>query len=114
MSDLIDRQVAIDMIAKLPSTMSVCLSLEECGGMKRMQRMVIRKLDEIPSVTPKQKEGYWMREGISNDALLSKIITCTVNSFDNDGMDICSECGSAYRDALIRFKFCPNCGAQMS
>ena len=54
--DLISRQAAIDAVAELVSSMSVCVSLDECHGMKRMQGNAIRALDELPSVQPERCE----------------------------------------------------------
>lgn len=49
MDDLISRKAAIDAVAELATSMSVCISVDECHGMKRMQGMAVRMLDELPS-----------------------------------------------------------------
>lgn len=62
MDDLIDRQAAIDAVAELASSMSVCISVDECHGMKRMQGMAVRALDNLPSAQPNkelEKTGEW-------------------------------------------------------
>lgn len=50
--DLIDRQKAIDAVAHITSTMSVCLNKYECNGMKRMQNQAVIELAEMPSAQP--------------------------------------------------------------
>ena len=57
MSDLISRQDAIEAVAELASSMSVCISVDECHGMKRMQGMAVRVLDDLPSVQPQSTMG---------------------------------------------------------
>lgn len=59
------------------------------------------RIKALPSVTPRQKIGYWTRELIINEyggCIGAKMI--------------CSECGqdNGYDK---RMKFCPNCGAKM-
>lgn len=66
MNDPISRHAAIDAVAELASSMSVCISVDECHGMKRMQGMAVRVLDELPSVQPEiircKDCKHWMRE----------------------------------------------------
>lgn len=50
--DLISRQAAIDAVAHITSTMSVCLNKYECNGMKRMQNQAVIELAELPSAQP--------------------------------------------------------------
>lgn len=52
MSDLIDRQAAIDAIEHITSSMSVCVNTDECHGMKRMQRQAVIELANLPSAQP--------------------------------------------------------------
>lgn len=47
--ELIDKKEVIDEIRCLATTMSVCLNKDECHGMKRMQEMVLKILEEQPS-----------------------------------------------------------------
>jgi hypothetical protein len=54
-SDTIYRQAAIDAIAELTSSMSVCISVDECHGMKRMQGMAVRALEGLPSAQPEKR-----------------------------------------------------------
>ena len=67
MSDLISRQAAIDAVAELASSMSVCISVDECHGMKRMQGMAVRALDDLPSVQPQSTMGQ-----VTEDVQLTK------------------------------------------
>lgn len=69
MKDTIYRQDAIDAVAELVSSMSVCISVDECHGMKRMQGMAVRALDNLPSAQPeiiRCKDCRWGREACGN------------------------------------------------
>lgn len=55
-------------------------------------------LNDLPSVTPKQRTGHWRHY---------------------EGMLICSECGAEFYDDIMEYcgddvpKCCPNCGVKM-
>ena len=49
MDDSISRQVAIDAVEHITSSMSVCVNSDECHGMKRMQRQAVIELANLPS-----------------------------------------------------------------
>ena len=55
--DLISRQDAVDEIANLASSMSVCINHDECRGMKSMQNRAIKAIENLPSVQPEQ---HWI------------------------------------------------------
>lgn len=57
MSDLIERQTAIDAVEHITSSMSVCVNTDECHGMKRMQRQAVIELANLPSAQP---EPQWI------------------------------------------------------
>ena len=52
MTDLINRQDAINVVAELVSSMSVCASMDECRGMKNMQERAVRAIADLPSAEP--------------------------------------------------------------
>ena len=52
MSDLINRQAAIEAVEHITSSMSVCVNTDECHGMKRMQRQTVIELANLPSAQP--------------------------------------------------------------
>ena len=86
MSDLIDRQQAIDDIW----TVSPLAHLD--------REWIDRWLRQLPSAQP--KKGRW----ISADAIFGGVPF------------YCSECGENTRDTVMgepRWNFCPNCGADM-
>lgn len=92
MSDLISRQAAIDAVLEIVSSMSVCLSREECRGMKRMQGNAVNVIKELPSAQPERKTGWWIDTGSGQE---------------------CSKCHEIqYGYDSGRF-YCPNCGAKM-
>lgn len=49
MHDLISRQAAIEAIDSLVSTMSVCISTDECRGMNWMKQRAIGAVEVLPS-----------------------------------------------------------------
>lgn len=57
MADLIERQVAIDAVEHITSSMSVCVNSDECHGMKRMQRQAVIELANLTSAQP---EPQWI------------------------------------------------------
>ena len=91
MSDLIDRQAAIDA--------ALTFIVEYCGAAfdEDMQKMLCERLGELPSAEPEQKKGKWIPDK-------SGIVYWN-----------CSECGFASEafGADILYHFCPNCGARM-
>ncbi len=48
MSDLISREDAIKAVKDIVDTMSVCLNVDECHGMRRMKDRVIDELKNLP------------------------------------------------------------------
>ena len=52
MSDLIERQKAIEAVEHITSSMSVCVNTDECHGMNRMQRQAVIELANLPSAQP--------------------------------------------------------------
>lgn len=47
--DAISRKEAIKEVSNLVDTMSICISKDECMGMRSMKRRVIEVLTELPS-----------------------------------------------------------------
>ena len=46
--DAVSRQEAINKIKEINSSMSVCINLDECYGMKRMQELVMSEIENMP------------------------------------------------------------------
>ena len=93
MSDLIDRQAAIDAMAELQGRAS---SKAELKGISKAWKMI----KQLPPAQPERIKGRW----ISADAIFGGVPF------------YCSECGENTRDTVMgkpRWKFCPNCGAEM-
>ena len=57
MDDLISRQAAIEAVEHITSSMSICVNTDECHGMKRMQRLAVIELTNLPSAQP---EPQWI------------------------------------------------------
>lgn len=58
MHDTIYRQDAINAIEHITSNMSVCMNLDECHGMKRIQRQAVIELANLPSAQQKPVKFY--------------------------------------------------------
>lgn len=87
MSDLIDREKAIEAISKLP------VKVDNLGYTWMIAIDVLKQIDDIPSEQPEQKKGKWID---------------TDNYYQRWK---CSECGYHTRDAEPNY--CPSCGAEM-
>lgn len=88
MSDLIDRQRAIETIC-----LAICEEVEPCD----CQCKEINLLQKLPSA---EKRGRWIKTP-EDDYVVS---------------GICSECGweaEYYADDVAGMPYCPNCGARM-
>lgn len=86
MSELIDRQAAIDIV------------VFECGEWIGLAKEISKQLKQLPSAQPERKTGRWIPHE------------------DEDGEhygDKCSECGEWYVMPYGKTNFCPNCGADM-
>ena len=99
MSDLIERQAAIDLLSDYANTVSldenldvnakiaIQLGITNCIGIVN---------HDIPSVQPERKTGYWIAP----------------KYYPTQFTYTCSKCG--YKQSFNgKFKFCPNCGADM-
>lgn len=132
--DLISRQAAIDAIAEIVTSMSVCVSVDECHGMKKMQDMAIRTLNDLPLV---QLGKVCIANITLSEEQLHEVTEKAVEQVKNENIQVfpsaqperkkgiwlprnsafqkwfrCSEC--AYRLYELKgTKFCPNCGADM-
>ena len=96
MSDLIDRQAAIDAI------MELTVVDEEFYDFNSALIECVNKLKELPPVKHEPKQGKWKK------VVTKKEPTCEVWHFE------CSECGEwEYRADFEHNKYCPNCGIKM-
>ncbi len=91
--DLISRQAAIDFIKDHSYPVRY-------DGNSIEQGMTVtgieQALNEMPSIQPKQKTGWWEHDG---------------GHFANRW--ICSQCGYKFYFEKSEAKYCPNCGAKM-
>lgn len=91
MSDLIERQAAIDALGEEPEVWSGNDEYEQ--GLNNQWHYDVNALKDLPSAQPERKVGKWI-----NGA--------------------CSQCGShapywAMASTYYGSDFCPNCGADM-
>ena len=56
MDELIRRRDAIELIENIPTTMSVCVSQDECHGMKLAQAIIRKGIEDIPAIRKGIKE----------------------------------------------------------
>ena len=78
-----------------------CISRQEainCATLNEFRYKIVEDIKTLPSVTPKEKTGKWIKTG-----LIDKVA--------------CSNCKSQLwditRDEVLKYKYCPNCGAKM-
>ena len=106
MSDLIDRQAAIEAVEHITSSMSICVNTDECHGMKRMQRQAVIELANLPSAQPERMRGTWIIK--DNPGTGWYRVTCS-----ECGEDVASTAPWFYPNAKVTWDYCPNCGADM-
>ena len=92
MSDLIDRQMAIN------NAYEICLD----GDVFKVVQ--VETLIGLPSVEPKRNSGWWVPRD-HNKQIANGVYTAMYT------FPICSECG---RSGRIEYAFCPHCGAEMN
>ncbi|MBQ7064144.1 MAG: hypothetical protein IJM90_04570 [Firmicutes bacterium] len=100
--DIISRKAAIDAVAELASSMSVCISVDECHGMKRMQGMAVRALEELPSAQlwvpmserPPEEDGRYLTITISG---WQEVIDYANHYSDVDEFDLPQDKGGWYK-----------------
>lgn len=89
MSDLIDRQAAIDGFYEMASDMDYLCTVSD----------YVSFLESLPSVQPERNQGHWV--GIDDEP-------CDVYE--------CDRCGTTYDTVDNTWdlpNYCPNCGADM-
>jgi hypothetical protein len=103
MTDYISREAAIEYVESLVSTMSVCVSKDECFGMKSMQQRAIGAIHDVPAadVAP-VVHAEW-------------VVSRTDRGWNGSEYPThckCTHCGREipYQD---RDNYCPHCGAKM-
>ena len=86
MSDLIDRQQAIDALTEYGNGRAVFISVGEA---------VIR-IEQLPPAQPERIKGHW-----------------TVKEGELSFWDVCSVCRKMIIHRAPHYNFCPHCGAKM-
>ena len=96
MSDLIDRQTAIDALCKMRCgcVLDSCpLTFEEDGAEECAD---VRWLMSLPSAQPERKKGRWIPVA------------------GRMGSEVqCDCCGEVFWYWIANYKYCPKCGAEM-
>lgn len=91
MSDLIKREDAIKVVDSYIGT-----------------DPIVEKLKEVPSAEPKQ--GEWV-DTEERETLIGSIDGKTLRKYR---LPKCSLCGKEFGTPAYKYRFCPNCGADMS
>ena len=95
-------EIAIKVLEQQPS--EECISRQEVlisDDYRTETRWTRRKIEILPFVTPKQKEGKWMPHIVSD-------------KYESIDHDVCSECQTCfYGERTWDWKFCPNRGTKM-
>ena len=106
MSDLIDRQAAIDA---LQEKVFHDLSDEFYGAMQ--------VLNELPSAQPERRTGEWIEDAKTYYEQLNErglgVDEYTPYFTDDIACSVCLAKYSTIDNETQFFKFCPNCGARM-
>ena len=68
-------------------------------------------INKLPSVTPKEKTGKWIKTQ-SGDDMFPEIIVCSKCNNENSHLDF-NEHAEPIGKVFIKSKYCPNCGARM-
>lgn len=90
MSDLIERQAAIDAVLDMNAEHRVS-----------WMDAVIDIINELPSAQPERPRGRWIEHRRTGIGLWNNYVEC-------------SNCGIwFFSENLVRRSFCPNCGADM-
>ena len=96
MSDLIDRQQAIDAVDDYIGTFDA-IDVNFLDGLKTAKKLMM----QLPSAQPERKRGEWIPD----------------NNCYYETRYICSECKLPFRVETFMMKpswwFCPHCGADM-
>lgn len=105
MSELIEKQAAIDALGEEPEVWS---GLDEYAqGLNNQWHYDVNALKDLPSVQPERKTGRWIKDGVAYS--LYKCTACN---------NICTVAGWANcipeEQMYKMFKYCPNCGARMN
>ena len=97
MSDMIDRQTAIDALCGMK--LSDGQSDDEKGSFQLALTLAVGVLRELPSAHPTQKEAKWKTAYLDHESMgrRPKILYCSR----------CNQCAAYPTD------FCPACGADM-
>lgn len=101
MGDYISRETAINDAKNLVDTMSVCVSMDECNGMRSMKERAMSALERIQAADVRPVvRGEWIETGY----------------FDQYYQPIyeCSHCHREVADSFMaKHLFCLHCGADM-
>ena len=106
MSDLIDRQAAIDAVTKycLKYDLRELLADIEClptADLSEYCDKLWKTAYERGKAEAHPKKGKWIKDRLSS--------TCG----GSYGVYRCSECENSYQDIGYGWNYCPNCGARM-
>lgn len=96
--EYIDREAALEALSN-PFTMSMCLSVEECKGMRAARDIDRELIKRIPAAADvvEVRHGHWIRrEGFDYE--------------NNVILGACSKCDFGVKDFT---NYCPNCGVKM-
>lgn len=91
--DLIRRRDALESVAGLADTMSVCVSTDECRGMMRMKMCALSAINEVPAAAPRGEkteskvEREWISVADAMPAVNRAVLVCNDYYGGADGGD---------------------------
>lgn len=103
MTDLIDRQKAIDAVLDLSEKLSDEMLFIDA---------IVDEIENVPSADPERKKGKWIEISWSEP---DPNVCCTPYAIQSAKCSICGKYHSTlYLYSLDYFPYCPNCGAAMT
>ena len=99
MSDLIERQKAVDAVLELS---------EKVADEMLFIDAIVDEIENIPSAEPERGKGEWLEKDV---------FTSTKGRIKEWQSAKCSVCGKYHTTPYLyyfgNYKYCPNCGAEM-
>lgn len=98
-NDLIRRRDVLESVGGLVDTMSVCVSVDECCGMRSMKARALSAIEKVPAAAPRGEKADGERESAwvsVKDALPDNHTDCLVYCGDDYGIMISHYCYGFY------------------
>lgn len=102
MDDLVSRELAIEALSNLVSSMSVCGSKEECRGMKEMQNRAVTAIKELPQKMMVERRVQRAEPLTDKEQRIFLAAMGREEDVCKQVDDECRDCREPYEDSLVR------------